>query len=103
MSNNLKKYRISKGLSQQELADAISMSRPQLSKIERGVAGITKQVENGLKKFDPAIDLSYIRGYSSKKDQYDNEWKDERIKELEKENAWMKEVIRNLSEAMKNK
>lgn len=107
MNNNLKEYRISKDLSQQELADAIGISRPQLSKVERGLAGITKPVEEGLKNFDPSIDLSYIRGYSSKSEhtvsKLEGDWKDQRIKDLEKENKWMKEVIKNLSESVKNK
>jgi transcriptional regulator with XRE-family HTH domain len=107
VSNNLKEYRISKDLSQQELADAIGISRPQLSKIERGIAGITEQVEDGLKNYDPSVDLSYIRGYRSKIERIvsksESDWKDERIEELEKENTWMKEVIKNLSEAIKNK
>jgi len=106
VSNNIKEYRIAKNLSQQELADAIGISRPQLSKIERNIAGITQQVEQGLVKFDPTVDLSYIRGYSSNNEHSDKQnelaWKDERIKELEKENQWMKEVIKNLSEAIKN-
>jgi len=107
VTNNLKEYRFTKDLSQQDLANAIGISRPQLSKIERGIAGITEQVEEGLKKFDPSVDLSYIRGYSSKNEQNVNidegDWKDERIKALEKENLWMKEVIKNLSEAVNNK
>ncbi|MEM9544687.1 MAG: helix-turn-helix domain-containing protein [Bacteroidota bacterium] len=104
MRNNLKEYRISNGLSQQDMADAIGISRPQLSKIERGLAGITDQVESGLKNFDPSIDLAYIRGYSAKNEQLsstdESAWKDARIEELEKENKWLKEVIKNLSEAM---
>ena len=107
MANNLKEYRITKGLSQQELADAIGISRPQLSKIERYIAGITKQVEDGLKKYDPKIDLSYIRGYKSRvefnENSENNDWKDEKIEILEKENLWMKEVIKNLSEAIRDK
>ncbi len=106
MNNNLKKYRKTKRLTQQELADRIGISRPQLSKIERGIVGITKQVEKGLKKFDPAVDLSYIRAYSTDSEytMHKNQmaWKNEKIQELKMEVLWMKKVIKNLSETVIN-
>ncbi len=105
-NNNLKEYRKSKGLTQQELSDALGISRPQLSRIESGISGITRQVEKSLKKFDPKIDMGYIREYMSKEEsnKYRNEHiqKDEEIKMLQAEVNWLREIIINLSEAVKN-
>lgn len=44
-----KEIRLALGLSQQQLASKISILRGQISKIERGVAGITEQKEEAMK------------------------------------------------------
>lgn len=44
-----KEIRLALGLSQQQLASKIGILKQQISKIERGVAGITEQKEEAMK------------------------------------------------------
>lgn len=56
----LKEFRISKGISQKEMAEKLSCSQPNLSKIERGELGISSSLRDIIMNEFPDINLLWL-------------------------------------------